>query len=96
MNISVEIGIVIVTNLVSIGAWIGGVISFKKHIVEKLNDFKEQQKAIKEEFNKSIERLEEKQDKHNNLIERMAIVEQSTKSAHHRIDDLKNEIENKK
>lgn len=33
-------------------------------------------------------RLEEKQDKHNNLIERMAVVEQSTKSAHHRIDEL--------
>ncbi len=36
-----------------------------------------------------IKRLEIKQDKHNNLIERMAIVEQSVKSAHHRIDDLK-------
>ena len=36
-----------------------------------------------------IKRLETKQDKHNNLIERMAIVEQSVKSAHHRIDDLK-------
>ena len=35
-----------------------------------------------------IKRLEEKQDKHNNLIERMAVVEQSTKSAHHRIDKL--------
>ncbi len=37
-----------------------------------------------------IKRLEEKQDKHNNLIERMAVVEQSTKSAHHRIDDIIN------
>ena len=36
-----------------------------------------------------IKRLEKKQDKHNNLIERMAIVEQSVKSAHHRIDDIK-------
>ncbi len=35
-----------------------------------------------------INRLEEKQDKHNGLIERMAIVEQSTKSAHHRIDSI--------
>ena len=32
--------------------------------------------------------LEKKQDKHNNLIERMVIVEQSVKSAHHRIDDI--------
>ena len=37
---------------------------------------------------KQIERLEEKQDKHNGLIERMVSVEQSTKSAHHRIDEL--------
>ncbi len=35
-----------------------------------------------------IKRLEEKQDKHNNLIERMAVVEQRTKSAHRRIDKL--------
>ena len=34
-----------------------------------------------------ISNLEKKQDKHNNLIERMAVVEQSTKSAHHRMDE---------
>lgn len=37
-----------------------------------------------------INRLEYKQDKHNSLIERMVAVEQSTKSAHHRIDTLEN------
>lgn len=36
-----------------------------------------------------IKRLEEKQDRHNNLIERMAKVEASASSAHHRIDDLR-------
>lgn len=35
-----------------------------------------------------IKQLENKQDKHNGLIERMVIVEQSTKSAHHRIDEI--------
>lgn len=30
-------------------------------------------------------------DKHNNLIERMAVVEQSCKSAHHRLDKMKGE-----
>ena len=34
-----------------------------------------------------IDRLEIKQDKHNNLIERMVIVEQSIKSAHKRLDE---------
>lgn len=36
-----------------------------------------------------IKRLEDKQDKHNNLIERMAKVEASASSAHHRIDELR-------
>jgi len=35
-----------------------------------------------------IKRLETKQDKHNNLIERMVVVEQFVKSAHHRINDF--------
>ncbi len=37
--------------------------------------------------------IEKKQDKHNNLVERMVIVEQSTRSAHHRLDEY---IENRK
>lgn len=39
-------------------------------------------------FEEKLTKLEEKQDKHNSLIERMAVVEQSTKSAHHRIDHI--------
>ena len=35
-----------------------------------------------------IAELSAKVEKHNNLIERMVVVEQSTKSAHHRIDDV--------
>ena len=38
--------------------------------------------------NYRIEQLADKVKKHNNLIERMAIVEQSAKSAHHRIDEI--------
>lgn len=33
--------------------------------------------------------LEKKMNKHNSLVERMTCVEQSTKSAHNRIDELK-------
>ena len=43
--------------------------------------------------NYRIDRLEEKVTKHNNLVERMTIVEQSAKSAHHRIDELKHGME---
>ena len=38
--------------------------------------------------NYRIEQLEEKVKKHNNLGERMIKVEESTKSAHHRIDKI--------
>ena len=37
---------------------------------------------------KQIKRLEDKQDKHNNLIERMVKVEESTRSAHKRLDSI--------
>lgn len=38
--------------------------------------------------NYRIEQLEKKVEKHNNLCDRMIIVEQSVKSAHHRLDEL--------
>jgi cell division protein FtsL len=40
---------------------------------------------------RDIERLEEKMMKHNNIVERLAVVEVSTKSAHHRIDNFTGE-----
>ena len=40
-------------------------------------------------FELRLDQLEKKQDKHNMLIERMTIAEQSVKSAHHRINELK-------
>ncbi len=36
-----------------------------------------------------LQQLEEKVKLHNNLVERMVTVEQSCKSAHHRLDDIK-------
>ena len=41
-----------------------------------------------------IQELKDDMKKYNNMLERMIIVEQSTKSAHHRIDEILN-IENK-
>ena len=43
--------------------------------------------------NYRIGELEKKVEKHNNLSERMIIVEQSTKSAHHRLDQIVEEKE---
>lgn len=39
-----------------------------------------------------IQQLENKVNKHNNLVERMVAVEASVKSAHKRIDEIKEEI----
>lgn len=41
-------------------------------------------------FEEKLNAIEKKQDKHNNLIERMVKVEDSVKSAHHRLDGIKN------
>lgn len=49
--------------------------------------------TYKEHTTEHFSRLEIKQDKHNNLIERMAIVEQASKSAHHREDDIVKRLE---
>lgn len=38
-----------------------------------------------------ISELKDDMKKYNNMLERMIVVEQSTKSAHHRIDDLLHE-----
>ena len=41
-------------------------------------------------FEEKLKTLEEKQDKHNNLIERMVRVEDRSKSAHKRLDEIEN------
>ncbi len=41
-----------------------------------------------------IEQLERKVEKHNNLMERMAIVENTIKSHQHQLDDLKGDAKN--
>ena len=42
-----------------------------------------------------ISQLEKKVEKHNNLVERIVKVENSVKSAHHRIDELRRENDEK-
>lgn len=41
-----------------------------------------------EELRRDFEDLGQRVSKHNNLVERMALVEASSKSAHHRVDRL--------
>lgn len=44
-------------------------------------------------MNEHIGALSDRVEKHNNLIERMALVEASTKSAHKRIDDISSQLQ---
>lgn len=53
-------------------------------------------KVIDEKMKNTNERIAElsaRVEKHNNLIERMVIVEQSTKSAHHRLDGIVQQLQ---
>ena len=44
-------------------------------------------------MNEKIVELSTRVEKHNDLIERMVVVEQSTKSAHHRLDGLVDQLQ---
>lgn len=71
---------IIVTIIAFIGTLAGSYFANSKTTAV----MQEQIKSLKEDINILSTRV----DKHNNLVERMAKVEDSTKSAHHRIDHL--------
>ena len=71
---------VIVAAITFIGTLVGSYFANSKTTAV----MQEQIKSIKEEINILSNRV----DKHNNLVERMAKVEDSAKSAHHRITEL--------
>ena len=71
---------VIVAIIAFIGTLVGSYFANSKTTAV----MQEQIKSLKEDINTLSTRV----DKHNNLVERMSAVEQSTKSAHHRIDRI--------
>lgn len=71
---------VIVAAIAFIGTLVGSYFANSKTTAV----MQEQIKGIKED----IKTLSNRVDKHNNLVERMAKVEDSAKSAHHRITEL--------
>lgn len=90
---------VLLSFLTALGGGIPAVIavilsnrSHDKVIDERLKNTNE---LINERTNNTNDRIQElsaRVEKHNNLIERMALVEASTKSAHKRIDDISNQL----
>ena len=55
----------------------------------KLEEMRAEQREFRAVTLLRLEQLDKKQDKHNGFMERLAITEQSTKSAHHRIDEVR-------
>lgn len=79
----------IITGVLSLIGVIASNTSTQKLTAYKIDELKtdtaDKIKDLKDDFSD----LKVKVEKHNNLVERMAVVEQSCKSAHHRLDDLK-------
>lgn len=83
---------IVVALLSLVGTLAGSYISNNKTTAVmqvEMDHVKSDMASMKEEMKADIKELDEKVHKHNNLVERMAIVEQSAKSAHHRIDEMK-------
>lgn len=93
---SLELKFTILTNLIMLAFFAGiYVCTIKMHgqsIKELKEYFSEKIEDIKTNFKEQLDRVETKQDKHNNLIERMALAEASVKSAHHREDELNQRV----
>ena len=70
---------------IAILAFLGSVVGAYSANSKNTAVMQEQIKDVK----KDISTLSGRVDKYNNLVERMIIVEQSTKSAHHRLDEIK-------
>ena len=60
----------------------------------KLEAYKEQMKEQIEDVREDIQELKKSQDKHNNLVERVAVLERDDKTAFNRIDELRQDIRN--
>ena len=84
MTFSTELIISLIIQLVSIGIFIG---VFKATV----NFMQEQIIEIKQNLKDDKQELKEEMRKYNSVLERMIICEQSTKSAHKRLDDLERE-----
>ena len=80
-NLSPELIISVVIQLVSVGIFIGVFKTTVAFMQEQIREIKQNLKEDKQELKDEMRR-------YNNILERMTINEQAVKSAHHRIDGL--------
>ena len=81
MNISPELIVSLVIQLIAVGIFIGVFKSTVAFMQVQIAEIKHNLKADKQELKDEMKR-------YNNMLERMIICEQSTKSAHKRIDAM--------
>lgn len=82
-NLNLELIISVIIQLISVGIFIG--------VYRTTVDFIQQQvREIKQNLKDDKQELKDDMRKYNSVLERMIIVEQSTKSAHKRIDNMEN------
>lgn len=80
MSFSPELILSVVIQLISVGIFIGVFKTTISFMQEQIKDIKHTLKEDKQE-------LKDEMSKYNNVLERLIIAEQSTRSAHHRIDE---------
>lgn len=92
MEIGQEFAISLIIQLLILAFFVGIYVSTIKFMGKQIEDLKESLVTNKKELNEKLDtdrkELKDEMRKYNNVLERLIITEQSTKSAHHRIDEL--------
>lgn len=86
MSFSPELILSVIIQLISVGIFIGVFKTTISFMQEQIKDIKHTLKEDKQE-------LKDEMSKYNNVLERLIIAEQSTRSAHHRIDEWERRYE---
>lgn len=96
MSIGQEFIISLFIQLLILAFFVGIYVATIKFMGNQIEDLKESLTVNKKEINDKLDadrtELKEEMRKYNNVLERLIITEQSTKSAHHRIDNLEEKI----
>lgn len=85
MSFSPELILSVVIQLISVGVFIGMFKTTIAFMQEQIAEIKTNLKDDKQE-------LKDEMHKYNNVLERLVIAEQSTKSAHKRIDEIEDKF----
>lgn len=94
MTLAPALMLQIASYLITIGIFVGVSKQLFANLRERLEAQNTQISLQIRNIETQIHNLEKKVEKHNSVVERTFRCEESIKSAHHRLDDLKGEIRN--